>query len=190
MHVLALQAQQAHAEGHPIEEVQALNSLSLALAGVATPVSTSLPPDPVYTSLPATSAASPTPLISEPTESQEATNLSPTPGGPFELQETRLICNTNQPSPLIQVDFNDAAGRPVPNIEVFITWEGGEDHFFTGLQPELGLGYGDYVMTPDIVYSVSLYKGGQVTSELTPTECNADDGSSYWGVWYLRFVQQ
>ncbi len=78
------------------------------------------------------------------------------------LQETRLVCNTNQPEPLIQVELMDAAGQPVPSVELVVTWEGGEDHFFTGLQPELGLGYADFTMQPEVVYSIQ--SGGREVS--------------------------
>ena len=37
--------------------------------------------------------------------------------------------------------------NPYPSVELVVTWDEGEDHFFTGLQPELGLGYGDFLMT-------------------------------------------
>lgn len=70
-----------------------------------------------------------------------------------------------------------------------MTWNGGEDHFFTGLKPELGLGYADFVMTPKVIYSVHLADGGQAVGDLTAAECVADDDSRYWGSWFLTFVQ-
>ena len=100
-----------------------------------------------------------------------------------------MVCNTNQLTPLIQVEVRDAAGQPVPSIEVFVTWPAGEDHFFTGLHPEINLGYGDFSMTPDVVYSIHLSSGGQAVSDLVASECVADDGSRYWGSWYLVFAQ-
>jgi hypothetical protein len=117
------------------------------------------------------------------------TTTTPTPGAPFVLQETRLVCNTAQPKPLIQVEVLDAAGQPVPSIELVVTWDGGEDHFFTGLQPELGLGYGDFLMQPGVVYSIHLTDGGQPLDDLTAAQCVSEDESRYWGSWYLIFIQ-
>ncbi len=114
---------------------------------------------------------------------------SPTPGAPFVLQETRLVCNIRQAEPLIQVELRDAAGQPVPSVEILVAWEGGADHFFTGLQPEVSLGYGDFVMTPGITYSIQPAGGSQPVSDLTASECKAEDGSQFWGSWYLVFVQ-
>ena len=212
---LAMQAQQALAEGHSEEEVRALGVLALALGQGLTPVAPGVSPTLVATGSAPTSAGTSTPLLLQPTETftitpQPSPTLmdtlrtprptgtplptrtstpSATPGAPFLWQETRLVCNPGQPQPLIQVDIRDAAGQPVPGIELIVTWDGGENHFFTGLKPELGLGYADFTMTPDVVYSLRLAAGGQPVNDLTPAECQADDGSRYWGAWLLVFVQ-
>ncbi|HSB65352.1 MAG TPA: hypothetical protein VLD65_02170, partial [Anaerolineales bacterium] len=214
VHVLALQAQQALSEGHPAEEVQALNTLSLALGRVVTPEITDRAPVQGSTAIPSASELSPTPLMDDPLAGQALASPAnpiagnapvpittstlpltgtatpnPTPGGPFILQETRLVCDIGQSSPLIQVDLRGATGQPVPAVEVIVAWEGGEDHFFTGLQPELGLGYGDFIMTPATIYSIRPSGGGQAVNELSAAECVAIDGSTYWGSWYLIFAQ-
>ncbi len=114
---------------------------------------------------------------------------SPTQGSPFVLQETRLVCDVSQVAPLIQVELRDAAGQPVPGVEMLVTWQTGSDHFFTGLQSEIGLGYGDFVITPGVTYSIQPAGGGQLVSDLTASECVAEDGSHFWGAWYLVFAQ-
>jgi len=212
---LAMQAQRALAEGRPEEEVRALGILAMALGGGVMPNISSITPTQAATLIPLTSAVTPTPLLIEPTASPTTTmQTSPTPpgilhipestthyqpprtetptatqGAPFMLQETKLVCNINQPDPLIQVEIKDAAGQPVPSVEVVVTWDGGEDHFFTGLQPELGLGYADFVMTPEVVYSIHLANGDQTAGPLTAAKCVADDNSQYWGSLFLTFVQ-
>ncbi len=122
----------------------------------------------------------------EPTSTAKST---PTQGAAFVLKETRLLCNPNQSQPLIQVVVQDAAGQPVPSIEIRVMWDGGEDQFFTGLKPELGLGYADFLMIPEIVYSLMLIDGGNSVSDLTAAECQLEDGSRYWGSWQLTFIQ-
>jgi hypothetical protein len=87
------------------------------------------------------------------------------------------------------VEIQDAAEQPVPSIELVVIWDGGEDHFFTGLKPELSLGYADFLMTPGVVYSLRLVDGGQTVNDLTAAECLSDDGSRYWGSWILTFIQ-
>jgi hypothetical protein len=92
-------------------------------------------------------------------------------------------------SPLIIVQTYDAAGQGVAGVEVVVNWDGGENRFFTGLKPELGLGYADFTMAPGVVYTLRLAEGGQIVPNLTPNECEASDGSRYWGSWLLTFQQ-
>jgi hypothetical protein len=212
---IAMQAQRALAEGHPKEEIRALSILASALGQGVTPNASSLPPTLAVTTLPAASGFTPTPLLIEPTISPSTTvettampltmlpsqissstvrpalTAAPTSteGAPFALQEKRLVCNNDQPEPLIQVEIKDAAGQAVPSAELVVTWDGGDDHFFTGLQPELGLGYADFLMTTEVVYSIHLAEGGQVVDELKAAECVSEDNSRYWGSWFLTFVQ-
>jgi hypothetical protein len=212
---IANQAQRALAEGRPEEEIQALGILAMALGEGVSPIASRIPPTLAETSIPSTSAFTPTPLLIETTTTPTITlQTSPIPsntlqipitmstseptrtatptatqGAPLVLQETKLVCNIDQPEPLIQVDVLDAAGQPVPSVELVVTWDGGEDHFFTGLKPELGLGYGDFIMTPEVVYSVRPADGGQALNDLTVAECLVDNDSRYWGSWFLTFVQ-
>jgi len=206
---ITLLAQRAQADGRPDQERRALNALSLALGRGVTPVAPGLITTSEATSLPTNSLFTSTPLLIEPTANPTitlettvmplsmirtqrppgTTGSTPTPGAAFVVRETRLVCNTNQPQPLIQVELLDAAGQPVPSVELVVTWEGGEDHFFTGLQPELGLGYADFTMQPDVVYSIRPAAGGQSVGALTAAECTSEDNSRYWGSWYLTFVQ-
>ena len=83
----------------------------------------------------------------------------------------------------------DAAGQGVPGVEAVVEWDGGESHFFTGLKPELGLGYADFAMTPGVVYTLRLAEGGQVIPNLRAGECEAQDGGRFWGSWLLVFTQ-
>ncbi len=212
LQALAEQAQQAIAEGRPQEEVRALEVLVTALGNKLTST-VAINPSPLLptsvsainphasvpslldnttspsTTLPAGRATSDFVTQVSPGSSEPASSATSQPGAPFVLQASQLICDATQPVPLIQVEVHDATGQPMPSVEVIVTWESGEDHFFTGLQPEMGLGYGDYIMTPNIVYSIHLADGGQQVNDLTPTECVADEGSHYWGSWHLIFVQ-
>ena len=83
----------------------------------------------------------------------------------------------------------DAAEGPVPGREVIVVWDAGQDHFFTGLKPELGLGYGDFEMTEDISYTLRLADSQQPITNLTVYECDGQDGEPYPGSWLLRFEQ-
>ena len=112
-----------------------------------------------------------------------------TPGAPFVLRDRTFVCDQSLGNPLIQVLAEDVDGRAVPGVEVVVNWDEGENHFFTGLKPELGLGYADFIMTPGVVYALRLVDGGEIISELTAEECETAAGSQYWGSWLLVFAQ-
>ena len=211
---LAMQAQQALAEGRPEIEVQALGRLAVALGQGPAPVAAvDTPGTPAV--LPSATPVTPTstPVLASPTPSEspeltaspvstlrtpQATNtplptLSPTPtptlGAPFMLQDVSQVCNPNLVAPLLEVDVRDAAGQPVPGVELVVFWSGGEDHFFTGLKPELGLGYADFEMTVGTVYALRLAEGGLPVENLLAMECAAEEGTRYWGGWMAIFIQ-
>jgi hypothetical protein len=112
-----------------------------------------------------------------------------TPGAPFVLRDQIFICEQNLRDPLIQVLVEDVDGQPVPGVEAVVNWEEGESHFFTGVKPELGIGYADFMMSPGVVYSLRLVEGGEIISDLTPAECETAGGTRYWGTWLLVFTQ-
>lgn len=112
-----------------------------------------------------------------------------TPGAPFVLREQTFVCEQTIKDPLIQVFVEDIDGRPVPGVEVVVNWEEREEHFFTGVKPEMGMGYADFIMTPEVVYSLRLVAGGEIFPDLTPVECETATSTRYWGSWLLVFEQ-
>ena len=158
---------------------------SLTLNPAASPAQTTTPGAPA--NLPGPTAALLTPL---PTFTPLPTRTpTPTPGAPFVLRIQEQVCNPDLEEALIQVQAFDASGGPVPGVEVIVSWEAGEDRFFTGLKPELGLGYADFSMEPLTSYTLRLAKGGQPIGGLTAPECEAQGGERYWGSWSLVFEQ-
>jgi len=114
---------------------------------------------------------------------------TPTPGAPFVLKSQESLCDPSLSEGLLQVETTDAAGNPVPGVEIVITWDGGENHFFTGFKPEIDLGYADFSMTPGITYTLRLAEGGQPISGLSASECETTGGKRYWGALRLDFEQ-
>lgn len=175
-------------------------SLTLPTPGGATagapgspvpPENFSPPPPTASTTLPSPSSTAtsilrtPNPTITPlPTRTPTAT-----PGAPFVLKDMDLVCDSALGQPLIIVEALDKAGNPVPGAEVVVQWEGNEDRFFTGLKPELGLGYGDFTMTPETTYTVHLAEGGEPVANLTANECESRSGDRFWGSWKLVFAQ-
>jgi len=193
---LAEQAQRTLAGGGLPQEARALGLLAIALGQ---PPPTVPPPTALATASPSATAAAPSPAAATATR-RPATlaptftplpsrTPTPTQGAPFILEQQELVCDPKINPPLIQVLALDAARQPVPGVEVAVTWQGGEDRFFTGFKPELGLGYADFTMTPGVSYALRLADGGQPVSNLTAQECEAADGQRFYGSWRLVFVQ-
>jgi len=67
----------------------------------------------------------------------------------------------------------------VAGTAVIVRWDGGEDRFFTGFKPDLGVGYGDFAMTPDVSYTVLLDEGSPEVSGLRVEKC-ADGRDGSW----------
>jgi len=144
---------------------------------------------PAASSTPGAPNRTPRPSATPTSEPSPQPTPSPTPGAPFALQSEELVCDPSLDEALIQVMVYDAAEQGVPGVEVIVTWDGGENHFYTGLKPEMGLGYADFLMTADTVYTLRLAEGGQPIPNLTPTECETADGARQMGTWLLIFAQ-
>jgi hypothetical protein len=181
---LAALAQQRMASGFPPNEAAALASLAAALGQRPEPA---ISP----TSLVGASSASPRPAPTlTPTAPPAATRTpTATPGAPFQLLERESVCESDFPEPLVIVEVEDSAGRPVPGVEVLVIWDTGQDHFFTGLKTELSPGYGDFTMEPGVTYTVKLVDSVQSATGLAAAECTDSDGSVFLGSWRLRFAQ-
>ena len=134
----------------------------------------------------ATQAVSPSP---SPTEAQATDSSAAVPSGPFVLSSRQQICDEELEQPLIQVEATSLFGQPVPGVLVVISWDAGEERFFTGLKPEKGLGYADFTPLPGKIYTLRLGEGGQPVSGLTAVECPRPEGGTFWGAWKLKFVQ-
>ncbi|MFQ5923463.1 MAG: hypothetical protein ACE5M4_11530 [Anaerolineales bacterium] len=172
---LAALAQQRLAAGLADTEASALSQLASALSQ-----------GPTHTLVP-TVSVSPTPSNTpRPSPTRRPTA---TPGAAFLLTSREQICDPLLSEPLIQVVVLDAAQGPVPGQEVIVVWDTGQDHFFTGLKPELGLGYGDFAMTEDVSYTLQLADSQQPITNLAAHECEGEGDEPYLGSWLLQFEQ-
>lgn len=218
VHALGDQAQRMLANNTSQDVVGKLADLSQALQGAVTPdasptpqsasvtESSSTPPG-ISTAVdtPITPIEGDTPLPSSTDSSAENTATSQpapaftvgphptftptfTPGPPFQLVNQATSCDPAKPG-LLQVTLQDAQGKPAAGIELIITWLGGEEHFFSGLKTELGNGYADFVMSPDVEYALSLNNGITRITGLSASVCTSNDGSNYPGGIHLDFKQ-
>ncbi len=114
---------------------------------------------------------------------------TPTLGAPFALKQRSQVCDQTAAQPMLQVQINDAAGNPVPGVQIMINWQDGQDAFFTGFMPEINPGFADFELTPGVTYTLQLTDGGQPVNDLGAIQCSAPDGQTFWGGWYLLLQQ-
>ncbi len=106
---------------------------------------------------------------------------------PFRLVEQKTVCDPNSNEPSIQIEVLDKENKPIANIRILINWEGGQDIFFTGYFPEISVGYADFLMEPNISYSVQVGEIGEIVNQIITPECENDSGEKYWGNISLLF---
>jgi hypothetical protein len=105
----------------------------------------------------------------------------PPPGAPFELLEQETVCDESLAEGLLQVIAITANRRNLPGIELILSWAGGEEHFFTGFKPELGNGYADAILLPNISYTLRAAQGGTPLAGLVAPPCQKTNGDPYFG---------
>ncbi len=113
----------------------------------------------------------------------------PKPGAPFALVGQDTICDPALPEGLMQIMLMDGRRRQVAGIKIIVTWDNGEDQFFTGLKPELGNGYADFLMDTSTIYSVRVVEGGSFVPNIVPPTCTDPNGVNYFGGLLLTFQQ-
>ena len=199
-------AQRMVASGEPPDTVQQVTLLASALqrqkaelSETNTPKSTSniitatRPAERIITETrttkPSVIESTNTPLPIQTVTPRPTRTSTPTLGAPYELIGQDTLCDTELADGLLQVVVSNIIRKQIPGAEIIITWNGGEEHIFTGMKPELGNGYADFIMSPDVVYSVRMANGGTSASEVSAPECTSTDGELYQGGVYITYQQ-
>ncbi len=196
---LAAQAQRFLAENGDTEMAKVLANLSAELQIAAGPAATPIPP--TVTAIPEEETSSTSNNGSgsennsqdtasstrEPTsEAPTSPTPSPTTSPPFILQDSSPICDPTLGETLIQIIATDGSGGGVPGITMEISL--GTDPtevFYTGLKPELGLGYADYLAEPGLTYQLEVPDSGLVITDIEVPTCLTESDDSYWGSWEI-----
>lgn len=113
----------------------------------------------------------------------------PTRGAPFRLIGQDEVCDPNLPDRLLQIIVYNSNRRQLAGVKIIITWDTGGEEFFTGLKPELGNGYADFLMFPDTSHAVQLALGSEIAVNLVPPACQTPSGENYLGGYKLTFQQ-
>jgi hypothetical protein len=150
-----------------------------------------------------TAPAWPSPRLGEtqtptPTNLMEKATAMPTvTATPTREAEYRLVevkpssCGENARPGYIVVNVRDALGQGLPGIHIIVSWASGQDEFVTGLHPDQDPGYADYIMSPEISYTIVVAKGTSDTAKnleaLFPKEnCQEPASPGSWQVIFRR----
>jgi hypothetical protein len=154
-----------------------------------TPVPTATTP-PTWTPAP-TAAATPTFLPTwtpSPTPRPTVTPLptwtptvTPTPEPRFDVVEMKRRCDLTQEQLMVLV--RDEKGEQLPNVELLVRWDGGEDRFVTGLKPDVGLGYADFGLARGRSYQLAVI--GAPSQIVQPIVAETCEGTSYLATWQV-----
>lgn len=211
---LSAQAQRMLAAGEPFEKVRPLAQLATDLQqGFASEPFTSTP-IPAFNT-PEGIAATPTATTEsgggeeatftpQPTLIFEQTPFTPSvretitpratftptsgPGAPFTLVGQDDLCDPAL-SRVMQFILMDSRRNPIPGVEIVVTWDRGEDRFFTGFKPELGNGFADFVMEAGTLYNIRIVTGGAFVPDVSAPVCTDPNGVDYPGGLLLTFQQ-
>jgi hypothetical protein len=162
------------------------------------PMVTPVEPTPTATAAPAEATATatqppPTPTFT-PTTPPEDTP-TPTVASDFDYQvveQSDLGCSSDRDGGYILVYVRDENDRGVAGVKLVVKGPGVEDSFFTGLKPEIGPGFADYLVMAAGSYTVQAAEGrSQVTQGLSfAADCPAETPYRSWRVVFRRVTRE
>lgn len=158
--------------GVPTTTVGSSNLLPTTPAQVAEIQTATLIP-----TLPPTNAPTPQPTFT-PRPTSTPVRVS---AAPFMIKSKDAICGPDATAGLLQIEVIDHTGAPVPGVPILITWQNGEETFYTGLIPEVDPGYADYSMAPEVVYRLKVGEVSEVVDNVNIPSCG--------GGWKIVFAE-
>jgi hypothetical protein len=101
----------------------------------------------------------------------------------YEVVDLDRTCDVRGGQLMIMV--LNAEGQQQPNVELLVRWGARDDHFYTGLKPEVGPGYADFTLEKDQAYQVVVVGAeSQVAQDIVADTCA---GKGYLASWQVVF---
>ncbi len=156
-----------------------------------TPFPTAFPGTPTLIPPASKTPTPPAPLsVTPPTVAPTRTPTEAPQPDEFAVANVQTYCSVELAG-LIEVHVREAGGGiQLPGMPVRVTWDGGEDRFYTGLKPERGEGYADFQMEANRTYFVEIPGRSRRTIGLTASQCTTEDGQRSTTSYRVFFVRQ
>ncbi|MCL5429161.1 MAG: hypothetical protein M1347_05075 [Chloroflexi bacterium] len=169
---LTTQAQVALANSATQREARALAGLASALQGFVTDQA-------------ATAQAINTPDLTR--QDQVSTPFeSGAESASYKLQDQELVCDSVDTPPYLKIFVFDANANPQAGVQLVLKSEEDTADLSTGLHPEMSPGYAEFILTPRVVYSLSI-NGDEMMGGIQAAACETESGEPAWGSWLLLF---
>lgn len=84
----------------------------------------------------------------------------------------------------LRVTVVDWAGEQMPNVELLVRWDGGDDRFVTGLKPEIGPGYADFDLHKGVTYQLVVIGAESDVAQGMLADTCATGALASWAVRY------
>ncbi len=201
---LAVLAQQILASGGSPDQARALAKLSVDLGGMTEDLQIDQSvqeesPTPSQTVDPATPTES---VNNTPTSSEQSGRLStplatftppvqavvlPVLNDNFVLAEQEELCKSSEDSGLLIIDIVDEEGNSMPGVRINVSWDEGQDTFFTGLYPDENPGFANFEMQQGIIYDLQVGDSEEIIRNLSIPPCRKGEASGTPGGLWLKF---
>lgn len=162
------------------------DSLVLPLTSPTPTVGPTLVPPPSKTPVPSPSP-DPGPVTTAAATSTPVLTVTAAAPRPFVLAGLSAFCDATRPA-LLVVYVQERNGRGIPAMALRVHWAAGEDRFFSGLKPEHGLAYADFVMQPGRQYRIEMPGRAAPSREFATGACVDDDGAATLRSWRAVFL--
>ncbi len=104
----------------------------------------------------------------------------------FNIRNRTQVCDSLLPAPLLQVMVFESSGKPASGIAFIISSKESSERILTGLKPEKGAGYVDFILTPGILYSFIVEGANGNPETVSDSVCTSSDGRTYPGGWLFE----
>lgn len=124
------------------------------------------------TSPPPTSTATATRTLQPTFTPRPTATPLPVLDAPFILKEKNEICDGTIQEGLVRITVTGSDGTPLPGVPITVVWQDKQDVFYTGLIPENGAGYADFLMESGVTYTLSVGTVNDLLEMLSIPECD------------------